>query len=231
MAINYALYINHLTHTDDYVAVVQDQTTKTQDELIDRMIGRGSTVTKAEALSVLEEYHAAVQEALEEGFSISTPLFRVSPSIQGVFDSSEDVFDRKRHMLRLNVFSGNRIAKIADTLKLQKVAAKSPQPDPTTFKDVSTDTLNQTLSPGSVGELTGSRLKIDPADNLQGVFFIAANGTETRVSTYIRNMPSNLIFVIPPSLVAGSYHLEVRAVFQNNKSIRSGFLSAELTIL
>ena len=93
MAIKYALFPNHLTSDpDDYMAVVQDQTSKTKEDLIDEMIGRGSTVTKAEALSVLEEFEAAVEEALSEGHSINTPLFRIGASIQGVFEGESDGF-------------------------------------------------------------------------------------------------------------------------------------------
>ncbi|RJE74718.1 DNA-binding domain-containing protein [Reichenbachiella sp. MSK19-1] len=229
MAINYSLYANHLTNSEDYMAVVQNQKTKTLDELIDRMIGRGSTVTKAEALAVLEEYQASVQEALEEGYSISTPLLRISPSIQGVFTDPQDNFDRSRHILRLNVTSGSRISQISNVLKVEKVTAKAPQPTPVDFTDVKT-TSNETLSPGGVGVLTGSRLKVNQEDTQQGIFIIGADGTETRVTTYIRNMPSNLIFMIPDTLTAGIYQIDIRTIFQKSKTIRSGTLSTDLTV-
>lgn len=231
MAIKYALFPNHLTSADDYMAIVQDQTSKDRNQIIDQMIGRGSTVTKAEALAVLEEFEAAVQDALSNGFSINTPLFKISPSIQGVFDSESEGFDRSKHYLKLNVTSGGRISQIATGLKVEKVAASSPVPNLSTFKDVTTGTINETLSPGGVGEVTGSRLKIDEADTLQGVFLIAADGTATRAITYVRNMPSNLIFMIPAGLVAGEYELEVRANAKNSKETRKGVLITPLTVV
>ncbi len=85
MALKYALFENHLTDDpSDYMAVVQLQASKSQEDVIDLMIGRGSTVTKAEALSVLEEYAAAIEQLLREGQALNTPLFNLSPTIKGV---------------------------------------------------------------------------------------------------------------------------------------------------
>ncbi|MCV9385991.1 DNA-binding domain-containing protein [Reichenbachiella ulvae] len=230
MSIQYSLFSNHLTEADDFIGIIQNQESKSLEDLIDEMIGRGSTVTKAEALSVLEEFHGAVERTLEAGYSINTDLFRISPSIQGVFDNQQDSFDRSRHYLRLNVTAGGRINPIAETLKPVKVEGQAPQPNPKTFRDFNSDTINETLSAGGVGELRGSRLKFDASDQQQGVFFIAADGTETRATQYFRNKPSNVILGVPEGLAAGPYRLEVRTIFTNNKSIRKGSLLEELTV-
>ncbi|MCV9386365.1 DNA-binding domain-containing protein [Reichenbachiella ulvae] len=232
MAIKYALFDNHLTSDpNDKMAVVQDQESRTREDVINRMIGRGSTVTKAEALSVLEEFEAAVQEELEDGYSINTPLFKISPSIQGVFNSESDNFTPGEHLLKLNVTPGIRIGEIAPNIKVEKVDASKPKPNIVTCKDVATDTLNETLTPGGVGDLRGSRLKIDPADSNQGVFLIAADGTETRAEVYIRNKPSNLIFMIPAGLAAGEYSLEVRTVFRSTVQLRAGVFDLALQVI
>src|SRR5699024_8087504 len=99
------------------------------------------------------------------------------------------------------------------------------------FKDFSSDTVNQTLTPGAPAEIRGSDLKVDPADTSQGVFFIAADGTETRAATIMRNMPSNLIFMVPGGLAAGEYEVEVRMQPKDNSTdIRSGRLNGTLTV-
>ncbi len=230
MPIQYALFPNHLTSDpDDYMAVVQNQSSRTKEDIIDVMIGRGSTVTKAEALSVLEEFEAAVEQALKDGHSINTPLFKIGASVQGVFYEN-DSFDRSKHYVRLNVTPGGRIGEIAPNIGVEKVEASSPQPNLASFKDVASDTTNETLTPGGVGELTGSRLKINPEEDEQGVFFIAEDGTETKASTLIRNKPSNLIFMIPTGMAAGAYRLEVRTVFQNGKTLRAGSLNSTLIV-
>lgn len=93
MALKFALFENHLTSDPgDYMAVVQNLQSKTQEDVIDQMIGRGSTVTKAEALSVLEEYAAAIEQLLKDGYSINTPIFNLSPSVKGVFMGADQAF-------------------------------------------------------------------------------------------------------------------------------------------
>lgn len=229
MAIQYALYLNHLTaDPDDHLAVVQNQNPRTMEDITDIMIGRGSTVTKAEALSVIEEYEAAIAQVLTEGDSVNTPLMRISASIPGVFTSPGDRFDRERHYIRLNVNAGGRISEIADMLSAEKVDADQPKPELQLFRDVASDTTGETLTPGGVGELNGSRLKIDPTQTDQGVFFMAANGAETRSDTYIRNKPANLIFMIPDSLASGEYDIEVRTVLHNTDNLRTGRLDVSL---
>jgi hypothetical protein len=62
---------------------------------------------------------------------------------------------------------------------------------------------------GGMGQITGYRLRFDPSDPTQGIFFV--NGSATRVTVAGKNDPSELIFLIPASLTPGDYSLEVRS--------------------
>ena len=75
----------------------------------------------------------------------------------------------------------------------------------------------------------GHRLKFDASDTNQGIFFIASDGTATRVTVVGRNMPADLMFMVPDGLAAGEYTLEVRAAFATN-DIRVGGLAVSLTV-
>ncbi|HEX6981903.1 MAG TPA: DNA-binding domain-containing protein [Balneolaceae bacterium] len=56
-----------------YRAVVKDLRSFTQEDIIENMIRRGSTVTKADALACIEEYHASIEELMTRG-TIKTPF-------------------------------------------------------------------------------------------------------------------------------------------------------------
>ena len=231
MSINYSLFENNLTsNPNDYTAVVQNQTSRSKEDIIEEMISRGSTVTKAEALSVLEEFEAAVERALIKGDSINMPLFRISASIQGVFNGDGESFDRSRHYVRLNVNPGSRIGEIAEGIKVEKIPATSPAPALRAFRDIESELLNEVLTPGGAGEISGSRLKLDPTDENQGVFFIGDDGTTIRANSVIRNKPSNLIFMIPSELRSGNYQLEVRMSPPRSKQLRTGQLDRLLVV-
>jgi hypothetical protein len=80
-----------------------------------------------------------------------------------------------------------------------------------------------------MGRLVGSRLKVDPDDPEQGIFFIAEDGRATRVEVIAKNVYSELIFLVPANLSPGTYRLQVRALF-NQSDLRAGHLGQKLTI-
>ncbi len=231
MALKYALFENHLTDDpSDYMAVVQLQASKSQEDVIDLMIGRGSTVTKAEALSVLEEYAAAIEQLLREGQALNTPLFNLSPTIKGVFTSEDESYNVATHTVKINVTPGKRLKQVANEIEVQRVAGVSPQPDLLYVDDLGSGTRNEQLTPGNIARLKGSRLKFDPTDPLQGIFLVSEANEETRISTVSRNKPAQLDFLVP-ALAPGLYKLVVRTLLKNTKTIRSGTLQVELNII
>jgi hypothetical protein len=86
------------------------------------------------------------------------------------------------------------------------------------------------VTPGNIGELTGSRLRYDPAAADEGIFFVpAAGGAETKVDFVQLNKPASQVFMVP-ALVAGEYKLEVRARVGGAIQFRTGTLAATLTV-
>lgn len=231
MAVKYALFENNMTSDpNDYMAVVQPEASKTMDDIIAMMTNRGSTATKAEVLSIMEEFSLALTNILKDGGSINFPLFNVSFSITGVFNGPDDSFDSMRHQLRINVSPGLRLKESEGSIKTEKVKADKPMPVLIDFKDIASDSRNQNLTPGGVGNIKGSLLSFDPADPAQGIFIIAESGTETKATTLIRHKPGELIFMIPSGISAGTYRLEVRSNLRNGKQIRTGALPFSLTV-
>ena len=97
------------------------------------------------------------------------------------------------------------------------------------FFDYNTGERNTVLTHGSIGGIVGHRLKFDMKDPRQGIFLIAEDGTESRITVVGMNKPSQLMFSLPASLPSGNYILEVRVLFSN--SIRSGRLAKTLRVV
>lgn len=231
MALKFALFENHLTSDpNDYMAVVQDLQSKSQEDVIDLMIGRGSTVTKAEALSVLEEYATAIVQLLKDGYSINTPIFNLSPSIKGVFIGADQSFTPTLHSVKINIAPGIRLREVAPMVSVEKVKGASPQPTPEYLDDLGSGTRNEQLTVGNIAQLKGSRLKFDETDPIQGIFLIDASRGETQVKTIARNKPAQVDFLVPP-LAPGDYQLEIRAVIYKGKELKKGSLPVSLTVV
>ncbi len=232
MTIKYVLLENNLTtDPDDYLARVQPVGTADMEAIIERIIQQGSTVTRADIVSVLEDYHTAIENLVLEGMNVNTPLANFSVSIKGVFDGPTDNFDPSRHQLTPIVSPGSRLRKVLrERGRVEKQETVTPTPNPQVYTDMNSGERNSMLTPGGMGQVVGHRLKFDPSDPEQGIFFIAEDGTETRVSIVGRNKPGELMFLVPDGLAAGEYTLEVRAVLRKGKELRTGKLDAVLTV-
>ena len=63
-----------------------------------------------------------------------------------------------------------------------------------------------------------------------GVFLVRSNRTTTRVDTYKTNKPSQHLFMVPVTLTAGTYRLEVRSKLRGSDNLRTWTLAATLTV-
>ena len=231
MTINYALYKNSLM--DDpgaYWATIRSRGTCDMEQVVDRIIQQGSTVTRADIASVLEDYQIAIENLLLEGNRVNTPLANFKASMRGTFAGKLDTFDANRHELRAAISPGRRLRNaILKRAKVAKQEATTPSPNPEQYVDLDSDEIDGLITPGGMGQLIGHRLKFDGSDPGQGIFFVDAYGDEARVQVVGRNMPGDLMFKVPPDLAPGSYRLEVRASF-GDETVRSGSLEAQLTV-
>jgi hypothetical protein len=233
MALKYALVSNPMTpDPNNWMAISSANQGLTLEDVIDKMISRGSTVTRAEALSVFEELSLAIELLVKDGNSINTPLFKISPTVSGTFASDDDSFDYKRHRVKLRLNPGVRLRSAGQNISVEKVASEKPKPVLMHFYDNTTGMQDETLTPGGAGRIVGNMLKYAEADLLQGIFFISvSNDTASRVTgKLLRNKPGELIFIIPPDIPIGKYRVEVRGLAYNSKTLRTGALPYELTV-
>lgn len=230
MSISYSLYKNHLTNgANNYRAVVQFNGVIDLEGIIDRMVARGTITSRASALAALEDYFATVESALLDGFKVITPMDIYAISIRGNFDGQTDGFTPGRHSTEAVVSPGPRLRRIIrEKMHPQKQIATEVRPILLEFIDTNSGERDSVLTPGGLGQLAGHRLKFDLADPGQGLFFIAADGSATRVEVIAKNTATELIFLIPVSLAPGDYTLEARVLF--SEALRSGALAPTLTV-
>ncbi len=217
------------TEPGAHVARVLRTSTADLDDVIAVMAQQGCTIFRADILSVLEAYHSAIEYLLRTGHSVNTPGAKYRVGIGGTFAGDDDAFDLARHQVRVNIVAGKRLVRALEHAEWVKLEANKPLPHPTHYSDVASGQCDQVLTPGGVGQLTGFRLRFDPADAVQGVFFVDASGAATRAETMVKNRLRELIFVVP-ALPAGECRLEVRSKFNGTEDLRAGALEGLLTV-
>lgn len=212
----YYLIKNYLTErANDYMALVTRLRSYTLEEIAERMLKRGTMLTKADILAVLEVYHSEIADIISEGDGVNTPIFNIAPAIGGVFEGVNDSFDPSRHKIRLNLNAGATLREAQKKIRSEKVPAIDPVPQITQVVDMKSRTVNDLLTPGGNLRVSGYKLKIAGTLEDVGCYFVDANtGNRTKVDTVdiITNNPSELLIVIP-SLPQGSYHFEIQTQY------------------
>ena len=193
------------------------------------MVDKGSTVTRADILSVLQDFQTSLQSLIQEGASIKLPFANYSTSIKGVFMGQSDNFDPSRHHIAVNIQVGKELKNFLKTgLTVERQETITPQPNLMEFKDFNSGEVNSTLSINGIGHILGHRLKFDSEVETDGIYFVKDDGTEVKVSVVAENKPSRLMFMIPAELTAGDYELQVRV--KMGEETRKGILNSTLSV-
>ena len=233
--LKYALRENLLTpEPNDYMAQVTDSQSYNLEKIIDKMIERGSTLTKADITATMQIYTETICSLLEEGFQINTPLINTSMSISGVFDGATDSFDSSRHNVNINITPGTKLKETLSKVKTQKVEATSTDPFVTEVKDIVSGKVNESLTKGGILQAVGARLKFDNSDEAQGVFLVPETGSAVRCGVVAENKPARVMAMIPADITAGTYYLEIRSKMltaaKTTKTLKTGRFSKPLVI-
>jgi hypothetical protein len=233
MRLRYSLYklAIHKNPNAYKARLVVGKRVATISEIAHMMVSQGSTVGYADIVAVLEELVVALVNLLSLGFRIHLPFANFELTIHGVFDGIDDEFDPRRHSIYISVTAGKRLRKdIRRKIQLSKDQQAPQTPNPRQYLDLESGERNQLVTPGGVGQVTGYRLRFDPDDPQQGIFFVDQESRRAvRVESMIQNRKRELFFKVP-SLPAGTYRIQVRAYIYSSPDVRSGELAKTLIV-
>ncbi len=229
MGIKFSLYKNSLSNdANQFRAVVQSAGTMDYEQIVERVVKQNSTVTRTDILAALNDFISAIEDALLLGYNVNTPLANFRAVIKGNFEGDTDSFTPGRNSVEASITSGLHLRKAMQQAQVQKQESGHNLPRPINYLDLNTGELNSQVTPGSMGQITGYRLKFDTGDPNQGIFFING-GSAGRVSLVGHNGPTKLMFMTPANLPPGDYILEIRSAMGNG-TIHTGQLPVTLVV-
>jgi hypothetical protein len=207
---DYFLTDNHLTpDPDDQVAIPTNIRSYNDEQIIDRIMQRGISLTRSGLTAGIIAYQEEQGYIVEAGDGLNTGLIVAGPDIAGKFNGVTDSFDHSRHKIRYGVNLSRAMQEKIAKIKTTKVQAPNTGPLIVAIRDGISGLMDGTLSAGGVLDIAGSRMKLYPDQPDEGVYFVAPDGTEYKAITLVENKPSRLIVMLP-SLPSGTYTLEVR---------------------
>lgn len=231
MSIKYYLQPNPITpDPNDQKARVQPTNTLVFDDIIARCVKRGTTLTETDLRAVARLFMSETIDAVAEGNNVNLALVNIKPSIAGIFSDVNDSYDSSRHTIKASCSAGLDLAQKMLNTGVEKITGSILSPDIVDFTDVKTNSHTQ-ASKGNIGILTGSQLKFNPANAAEGIFFVnVATNAETKVVDVAQRTEGKLMFLIPVTLTAATYYIEVRRAYTNANSIRSDAFEQNLTV-
>lgn len=231
MAIKYYLQPNPIMPgPTDQTARVAINKVHDVDSIIKLMLKRGSTVTQADIKAVLSVFFDVLCDEVTDGNSVNLPVVNIRPTITGVFANASDSFDPSRHTKRASLSSGKILFSRMNEAKVEKLTQSLPSPLLIAFTDVNSATINTMITPGGIGKIIGEELKFNPENPDEGIYFIAADGTTTKVNVIASLTKRKTVFSIP-LLDNGEYKLQIRKGYgTTNIVIRDGSLTYPLHI-
>jgi len=232
MAIKYYLQPNPVTpDPNDQSARVLSNKVHDLDSIIKEMLKRGSTVTEADVRAVVTVLFEVVTDEVADGNFVNLPLVNIRPSVTGVFTSVGDSFDPSRHIKGATLSKGTALINKINAAKMEKISQPTPTPMLIEFTDINSGTTNSILTPGGIGQIVGGELKFNPDNADEGIYFIAADNTPTKVAVLANRTEGKLMFSIPAGMASGTYRLEVRKAYgTTNLVVRSGSLADLLQV-
>ncbi|WP_400190128.1 DNA-binding domain-containing protein [Hymenobacter sp. B81] len=231
MSITYALRESKISPDSGYTAQTVTQGTATEDDLIARLLKRGSTLTEADLRAVFALLPSVIADVVAEGRTVNTGFANYGVSITGSFASPDTAFDPSRHQVVARLQPGQKLAKLlADQTRVERVAAARPEPRIQAVTDATTQTVNQRFTAGAPVRLSGTGLKFDAKAADEGVFFQKGTAAAVRATVVVRNMPGEIIVVAPAGVTGPDWRVEVRNRHHKGTDLRAGVAPSLLDV-
>jgi hypothetical protein len=207
------LYPNYLAAIlGAYIARTINEASLTIEEVCAALKNRGGFTGNYDDL--VEHVHQFFDEAayqLCDGFEVNMKYFSLHPNVGGTFDKVAEGHDTKKHPVTFRFRPRAPLRALAEhiVVEVEGIADVSGYIDE--FIDVSTESVNETLTPGGQFSVAGHKIKVVGDKAEVGVYFVSVADPSQRVkvSGHLAENAANKLIGIIPALSAGTWKLEI----------------------
>jgi len=173
----------------------------TSKDLVTEIQSRGSTVTSADMLAVIQALTEICYREVMDGNTVQVDkLFTLYPAMKGTFDKREDHYNPNKQSLTVRARPPKELRKQIKAIgTVERIACNNKDPFLFMLEDIPTVTKSTHIVPGNIYKLTGVLLKINTKRDDEGLYFAHANNNTTRfkVTQYITKGLKEIVFVAP----------------------------------
>jgi hypothetical protein len=196
----------------------------------------GFTGNYQDLVEHVQQFFDEAAYQLCDGFSVNTGYYSLHPRIGGVWENALEHYDAAKHPVRFSFRALKPLRDLAAHIEVLIEGVAETAGFIAEITDVTTEAVNETLTPGGMFALARYKIKIagDHADC--GVYFVKATNPpeRVRVTGHLADNTASRIVGIVPALAAGQWQAEVVTQFSSGSSIlkepRTIRLAPELTV-
>jgi hypothetical protein len=210
------LYENYLKHVEGkYIARVKAEKPLSIENIAASATTRGGAKMSSDTMvESVKLFYAEAMYQLADGFSIDNGYYSIHPTIRGAFENVESPVDPEKNKVDFTFQKRKGMRDLLKfiTVKIQGVAQTDGFIGD--IQDVTTQSIDDALTPGGVLIISGYKIKIAGPDEDNGIYFVeTTSGSRTKVTSYlVENRPSRVI-IQTPALAEGVYHIEIRTQY------------------
>ncbi len=207
--LHYEIIRNQLDNGTKYIGNIISTLTYSNEAIIEEIVKRNSTVTRQEALAVIDLYEEIIRQILRKGNTVTTGIFRASLSMRGAFESKTDKIDYRKHSARVVIRPASGLnKKVCTGIRFHKFPG-SRERYFISFVINLHDHRDRILFRGGMFEIGGKGLKVYNYENRYDLAITASDGSVSSLDVFEAS-PSRLLAVVPAGLPAGPASLSLR---------------------
>lgn len=201
---------NALTdNPNDFSARVSSAGSKDIEALIEGMVKKRSEYQEVTLRAITEMFLTEVADSIKGGYTVNTPLFRVSPGISGAFLGKSAKFDKDNHRIKVNFTANGAFVKEMQDCEVEVLGVADGYGVIGSVIDTQTGVEDHTITPNDVIKILGSKIKIE-GDTVEVGIFLIKQDDDTRIKLQrVIKSTSGEAMVLLPSLDPGDYSLEI----------------------
>jgi len=209
MGIRYFIFNTRLQNESKFFGRVILKGTLDQAALVERMLDKGTSLTKPDITAVLQLLSMCIETACSQGYKVNLDgLVQVTPVMGGQFDSKADTFQSPRNSVYLmSQVSKSLNERIAKGATIEKVIVDEFRPILINVVDSEADEGVSTLAVGHITAVSGKRLKFDAGQPEEYLRLVNAQNPNEflPVTKFHKVTDQELVFRLPQTTFQQGY--------------------------
>jgi hypothetical protein len=215
------LYLNYLSTIDGtYIARTDNEASLSIAEICAALKNRGGfTGNYDDLVGYVHQFFNEAAYQLCDGFAVNMGFFSIHPNVGGTFDKIAESHDEKKHPITFRFRTRAPLRALAEHIKVEVEGLADVNGYIDEFVDISTQSVNETLTPGGQFSIAGHKIKVVGNEPEVGVYFVSVD-SDMRVkidAPLAENLTSKMIGIIP-ALKDGSWKIEVSTQYSGSSN-------------